>query len=208
MKNSLGLRERVQWHGKLLAQYLNRCAREGKSGKRDPLPFLLKGFLGVEAAREARHRNIHDEWADFLKSLEAVGIFTAPVVLLRPSQLGCEFRVRAELRGNTPYFEIGPIGERGVLLSSFHFLTQLGEVNRVRLCPNCGRWFFARRADSRLCSARCQQSAWRKTPAGRKARAEYMRSYRKNRRQLEEAKSKGYHRKRGRKLHVSLKKGE
>lgn len=176
IEKRLGLHKLVESRGRFLVHWINAHGADGKSAKRDPLACLVEGFLRVEAG---------GKWADYLKSLESCGIPTAPIVMLRPSQLDCDFTINADLQGGKPYFEIRPIGERGVLLSYFHFLSQVGQVNRVRLCPNCRRWFFARRTDSKLCSARCQDSAWRKTDAGKKARREYMRKHRKDQRERE-----------------------
>jgi len=195
----LGLQALVKKRAWFVIHWMNAHTSANRPGKRNRLACLIEGFLTVEAG---------GEWTDYLKSLESCGMPTAPTVMLRPSQLDCDFTINAELRGGKPYFEIHAIGERGVVLSYFNFLAQVGRANRVRLCPNCQRWFFARRKDSRLCSARCQTGAYRKTPKGRAKRAAYMRDYRTKTKRLWEAKQKGRKLKRGRKLHVDLKKGE
>ena len=194
-KNRLGLRRLVESRARDVVRWLNahgadigpRWDRPWRSPARNrpsfehsakggPLACLIEGFLKVEAG---------GKWADYLKSLASCGIHTWPKVMLRPSQVDCDFTINAELRGGKPYFEIGPIGEKGVVLAYFNFLAQVREVNRIRLCPNCRRWFFARRTDSKICSPRCQHSASRKTPEARAKRAAYMRKYRATVRKLD-----------------------
>jgi hypothetical protein len=99
--------------------------------------------------------------------------------------------------------------KRAEMLSVFKELLNYGAESRLRCCPNCQRfWYAAGRSDKRACSDNCKVALWQKTPAGRKKRAKYMRTYRAKVKRLWDAEQKGRKLKRGRKLHVTLRKGE
>jgi hypothetical protein len=98
---------------------------------------------------------------------------------------------------------------RGQMLAAFMQLYESGNVDRLRCCLNCQRFFYAAgRRDKTTCSDNCRASRWQKTPAGRQTRREYMRDLRAKHRLLWKAKQRGRILKRGRKLHTSIKKGE
>jgi hypothetical protein len=119
--------------------------------------------------------------------------------------------LRAELRprGRGITFSLVPADEDSRWLQVFGELCNSGNLSRFRRCPNCQRfWYCEGRSDRRACSVACKVALWQKTPAGRKAKREYMRGLRAKHKKLWEAKQQGRTLKRGRNLHVSLKKGE
>lgn len=120
-----------------------------------------------------------------------------------------EFR-RGDNNGVT--FEIVPANDYSRVVLALASLTGSGDAGRVRRCRGCGRFFFADRADKQDCSARCKTAYWQRTEQGRETKAAYMRKWRANPcspyYRERHAAPKGYTRKRGRKLHDSLKKGE
>jgi hypothetical protein len=171
-------------------------------------------LLGMERGAKAGGESLAEKWERFWKGLEAYHEGNPAIprqqrpLVLNSSEWNCQFLMVVRPRGGKLAFEFDHADETSEALVSLAMLMQLGFADRVRLCPNCGRFFFALRADSTLCSQQCRESACRKTPTGRKARAKYMRDYRKILRRLEEAKTRGYQQKRGWKLHLDLKKGE
>lgn len=56
-------------------------------------------------------------------------------------------------------------------------ISQKGVLNRVRKCPRCGRWFFARFRHQRFCQLTCQQKHFRDSEAWKEHRREWMRDY-------------------------------
>lgn len=105
-------------------------------------------------------------------------------------------------------FRLRPCRDRDRALLALGELHALGETGRVKLCPNCGRFFYAPRRDRQACSANCKVSLWQKTPAGRETKRLYMQQTRAKQKRLWEAKQKGRKLGRGRKIHSDLKKGE
>jgi hypothetical protein len=79
-------------------------------------------------------------------------------------------------------------------------------LEKVRQCGRCAKWYLVRKG--RFCSTLCRVKWHYRTPEGRQKRAKYMRHYRATCRRLWERKRKGRQLKRGRNIHVSLKKGE
>jgi hypothetical protein len=57
-------------------------------------------------------------------------------------------------------------------------LGQMGLLDRVRQCPTCGLWIFARFERERFCSSPCREKAFRGSAEGKRKRREYMRGYR------------------------------
>lgn len=53
-----------------------------------------------------------------------------------------------------------------------------GELDKIRTCPICQRWFFARREDHVCCSSRCRQKLHASTPEFREERRQYMKKLR------------------------------
>lgn len=120
-------------------------------------------------------------------------------------------RLRAEFRpwGRGIEFKLVPEDEHSTMLYHFIQLINSGNISRLRFCQNCQKfWYCAGRSDRRACSPNCKVSLWQKTPAGRAKRAAYMKDYREKVRHLWEAKQQARRRRRGRNLHVSLKRGE
>ena len=213
MKTNHGLQKIAEIQGKLLVNWLNQCAPGGETD--DAVPSLFALLLRVEAGKKAGRPAAEEAWSWFLNRLtSSKGQGTAlprgeGQVRLDSSEHGFNFEILAGFRGGKLHVEVIPADEQGKALMAFKILTDLGQANRVRLCPNCQRWFFAQRVDSKLCSQSCQVSEWRKSEAGRRARAEYMQNYRANPRvRARNAPPKGHKLKRGRKLHIDLKKGK
>jgi hypothetical protein len=131
-----------------------------------------------------------------------------------PLQMDPEFPIthqwQIEFQYNPRGREIAiKLDERGQMLDAFMQLYESGNEDRLKCCPNCQRFFFAAgRRDKRTCSDNCRASRWQKTPAGRKTRREYMRDLRAKHRLLWKGNQRGRTLKRGRKLHIDLKKGE
>lgn len=172
-------------------------------------------LLGIAQKDQPLGVTLREKWELFWEKLEPYGFGDTNIprherpVVLNSKEWGFNLQLVIRPRAGTLDFASYPIGEDSRAFWSFAGLIPLGFVDRVRLCPNCRQFFFAKRKDSMLCSQRCRESAWRKSDAGRDARAAYMRRYRANARErARNAAPKGYVRKRGRKLHVDLKKGE
>ena len=124
---------------------------------------------------------------------------------LIPVNLQAEFRPR----GRGIAFSLVPADEDSRWLQVFGELCNSGNLSRLRRCPNCGRfWYCEGRIDRRACSVACKVVLWQKTPQGRAAKAASMRKWRATKKRLWEAKQRGRKLKRGRNVHVSLKKGE
>lgn len=88
-------------------------------------------------------------------------------------------------------------------------LTYGKPMRSVRECAACRKGFVALHGRDRFCSTLCRVKWHAQTEEGKRKRAEYMRNYRATLRQREQRQQpKGYQRKRGRKLHGSLMKGE
>lgn len=73
-----------------------------------------------------------------------------------------------------------------------------GLMSRVRECPQCSNWFFAKNSKRKFCSPNCQVKHWQKTVEGRAGKAAYMRRYRATQKRLWAAKAQGRKLKRGR----------
>jgi hypothetical protein len=66
----------------------------------------------------------------------------------------------------------------------FHWLSAIivnlateGLLERVRRCPYCQKWFFAKRADRFFCSAAHRQAVYKSTPAFQEKASEYQANY-------------------------------
>jgi hypothetical protein len=68
-----------------------------------------------------------------------------------------------------------PMGERSAVSELIH----LGETSRLSLLRQCAcqKWFFAKRADQKACTANCRHKAYEQTEAFKAKRREYMREY-------------------------------
>ena len=56
-------------------------------------------------------------------------------------------------------------------------LTQAGDLNRLRRCPQCQKWLFARFGHQAFCSTKCQQKNYTQSEAWKAHRRAYMRRY-------------------------------
>jgi hypothetical protein len=72
-------------------------------------------------------------------------------------------------------FEI-PFTEANALLHLLE-LSQLGLLNRILPCEQCGRWLYAI-GRKRFCNTDCQQRSFRSKPEFKKHRSKYMRGWR------------------------------
>ena len=195
MSKRLGLHKMLEGQGKLLADWLNQCAPGGQTT--DPVAFMVGLLLRMESGEKMGGPTIEEPWPSFLKMLlgpdaQLAGIPPGEGFLrLKASEYGCDFHILVGIERGKLHLDVVPLKQKGEALIAFKVLTNLGQANRVRLCPNCQRWFFAQRVDSKLCSPSCQVSAWRKSEAGHKARAAYMREYRGTRRRIWEKQQKG-----------------
>jgi hypothetical protein len=68
----------------------------------------------------------------------------------------------------------------GLIAEPLENLGRLGLLERIRQCPSCGRWLFARFERERFCSGPCREKAFRASPEGKGKRRDYMRRYRAN----------------------------
>jgi hypothetical protein len=82
-------------------------------------------------------------------------------------------------------FSSYPFGE-GDALFRIDRLIYEGELNRVRNCSCCNKWFFAGNSRKEYCSGSCQVRQFRKKPEQRANWAAYMRKYRHNERERSE----------------------
>ena len=215
MRNTLGLRRTVKELGNLLAGWLNKFGKVGGSRPPSEPAFLIGILLGMAQKEGPDGETLQQKFERFWERFEHFGDADTNIprherpIVLDPEMWECNIRLFIRPHGDVLDFGFRPEGEVSEAFWSFARLIQLGFVDRVRSCRHCNRFFFAVRADSKLCSQRCRENAWRKTQAGRKARAAYMREYRANPRvRALNGAPKGYCRKRGRKLHVDLKKGD
>jgi hypothetical protein len=65
----------------------------------------------------------------------------------------------------------------GEALLSVLSLSEKGVLDRVRKCPRCGKWFFARFRHQRFCKTKCQQKHFRDSAAWKAHRNQWMRNY-------------------------------
>ena len=63
------------------------------------------------------------------------------------------------------------------LSASIVNLATEGLLERVRRCPYCQKWFFAKRADRFFCSAAHRQAVYKSTPAFQEKASEYQANY-------------------------------
>ena len=56
-------------------------------------------------------------------------------------------------------------------------ISQKGVLDRVKKCPRCGTWFFARFQHQRFCKTKCQQKHYRDSDAWKAKRRVWMRDY-------------------------------
>ena len=124
----------------------------------------------------------------------------ARLLFTRPAQ--------GRLRRGYRSLELAPFGDLDDAIFRLLDLSRAGKLTRVRECPECLEWFFAENLKQLFCSDNCRVKAWQKKPAGRKARADYMRRYRQTLKKRLEKSGDLIRLRRGRKIHVDLKKGE
>ncbi len=99
--------------------------------------------------------------------------------LRRGFYVGWESAAGADAPSIKVYLDGDPFtfGEGDVLLRIVE-LAGRGRLDRVRECPYCSGWFFARVQHQTYCDRGCQQSNFRTSERFRVHRREYMRGYR------------------------------
>jgi hypothetical protein len=70
-------------------------------------------------------------------------------------------------------------------------IDRAGLVSRLRKCPHCSKWFFAKNSKKQFCLTDCQIKHWQQTVQGRAVKAAYMRKWRATKKKLWEAKYPG-----------------
>jgi ribosomal protein S27AE len=70
-----------------------------------------------------------------------------------------------------------PYGEAQAVSDIVH-MAEIGCIDRVRRCLNCGKWFFAQFLHRWYCTSKCQQKAYRATPTYKQNKRDYMRKNR------------------------------
>lgn len=212
MLRRLGLLSAADGPGKNLAAWLNRVKEGGRESQARDVGVLIAMLLGISQNEGPGGETLQQKWDRFWEKLEPYGLGDENIprperpVVLDSVRWGASVLLVIRPQRGTLTFKAYPVDEDSQAFWSFGQLIQLELVDRVRLCPNCRRFFFARRTDSKLCSQPCCESAWRKTERGKKARAAYMKKYRRMLRSQGEV--EGYLRKPGRKTHVDLRKGK
>ncbi len=83
--------------------------------------------------------------------------------------------MRAVLRISDASGRGRPLGEQLAVWSIIHS-TGLDQLEMVRQC-RCEKWYFARRADQKACSAGCRHKIYEQTDAFKAKRRVYMRDY-------------------------------
>jgi hypothetical protein len=124
----------------------------------------------------------------------------ARLLFTRPAQ--------GRLRHCLGSLDFAPFGDLDDAIFRLRDLSQAGKLTRMRECPECLKWFFAENLKQLFCSDNCRVKAWQKKPAGRKARADYMRRYRETLKKRLEKSGDLIRLRRGRKVHIDLKKGD
>ena len=198
--------------GEFLARWLNGPGQHSRVGL---YIGLCVDLASSESARRlGRGITVQEAFAGWVRKVNEAsaskgGPLFSPELETRVSRLGLDFDLAFGVEAGKDGFTLVSVNEDSNALLQFANLTDLGGARNVRSCRACDKYFYARRADARVCSPECKVALWRKTPAGRKKRAAYMRDYRAKVRRLWEAKQqKGRQLRRGRNVHVSLKKGE
>jgi len=89
--------------------------------------------------------------------------------------------IRARLRSlGRQGLDLAPVADRDYAAFSLRDVFNAGLLGQVRECRECRKWFFAKNPKRDFCSEKCRVRWWQKTPAGKKARREYMRDLRMN----------------------------
>jgi hypothetical protein len=170
-------------------------------------PWVLSAHSLIDwlNVRKPRIRSIQIAVAEYIRSLHSDRQRPLPAAA-RSLFVG---PIQVRLR-NIPNKGLDLVGfaDRDYAALLLHDLSISGLLGRIRECPGCGRWFFAENEKQKVCSDTCRVKCWQKTPVGRAKRAAYMRDWRATNRKLWEAKQHSRKLTRGRKLHVSLRKGE
>jgi endogenous inhibitor of DNA gyrase (YacG/DUF329 family) len=69
---------------------------------------------------------------------------------------------------------------KGRALTCLIALAEEGTLDRMRKCPECSKWLYARFSHQRFCSTKCQQAHYWASPEWKAHRREWMRDYRRN----------------------------
>jgi hypothetical protein len=67
---------------------------------------------------------------------------------------------------------------KGQALNCLIYLSEHGRLDRLRECPRCKMWLYARFSHQRFCSKKCQQAYYWASPEWKAHRREWMRDYR------------------------------
>jgi hypothetical protein len=90
-------------------------------------------------------------------------------------------RVKVKFAGAGParrlFLVLAADSVEGEAVLSVLRLSQKGILDRVRKCPCCGRWFFARFRHQHFCETKCQQKQYRTSESWKAHRREWAREY-------------------------------
>jgi len=150
---SLWLRERE--YGPALAHWLN-CHRPPsaralggwlKSDKGNSLAMLLSIFLGMERAKKTGTERLAERWELLSAGLERLhrGDLRVPrskrPFEIDSSDWGLNFSFKVRPRGEKLIWNFYPANVNSLALLSLAALAQRDRADRIRLCPNCERFF-------------------------------------------------------------------
>jgi hypothetical protein len=175
--------------GKLIADWLNdHCAQSGEMGLLfSLLDFKRRHGLASLKTQYARLRGIPLDRLESLPNSVLLRDISPTSGTWKIDLTGYETAVQKKsFDPGLSFFEAYSRPEMGDLVTALRHLWQLRLLDRVRLCDGCLQtWFFAASQRQRFCSDGCRESFHRKTPAGKRKRAAYMRKYRKDQSELD-----------------------
>jgi len=90
--------------------------------------------------------------------------------------LGNRWELEFDAKRHSWFLQTSPAWRALEVLVEF---ANTGELNSLRECRICKRWFFARTNDHVCCTSRCRQKLYASSPDFRAKRAKYMRALRK-----------------------------
>ena len=122
------------------------------------------------------------------KRIDEIGrMFDRPKFRIQPyfdPDSGWEFYLDSRARTSSKVYRLAP------RLAAIQSLGRAGLLSLVRKCPNCRRWFVAKRKNQRFCKSSCWRKKYLKSAHGRAQRAKQMRRYRANRKRYDEKEKK------------------
>lgn len=138
--------------------------------------------------RRVSLREAQEAWIRRLN--EAASVRKEPPVSIvfpeRASELGVDFTISSIVVDGRPRVEFAGVDIDSEAFLAFVRAVERGELDHLKFCENCERFFYARRRDALACSPECKVALWRKTPLGRERRKRYMRDYRAREKKREE----------------------